>query len=60
MGRNAAGTLANAVIWAAVILASAHVLDEAAFDQLLPILGGGAAASVVIVGGATLRRRSGG
>lgn len=44
--------LANAVIWAAVLLGAAFVSGGTdCFSQLSTVLGGGAAASVVIVGG---------
>jgi hypothetical protein len=50
--RRTALILANAIIWAAVIIASAVVLQGTGyFAKLLPILGGGAAASIVVVGG---------
>jgi hypothetical protein len=49
--------LAVAVIWAAVILASAKVLEGTPyFAQLLPILGGGAGGSIIVLGGARRHR----
>jgi hypothetical protein len=58
MTRTAAGLLALAIVWAAVIFASAGVLRGTPYwDSMLPILGGGAAASILIVG-AALRRGS--
>lgn len=57
MERFRLAVIANAIIWAAVILASSAVLREhGLFGEMLPILGGGAAASLIVVGGA-LRRR---
>ena len=48
--------IALAIIWAAVIFASAVVLKGTPyFGKMLPILGGGAGASIVVVGG-SLRR----
>ncbi len=51
--------IASAIIWAAVILASA-VLVPAEFAKLIPILGGGAAGHIIILGGAAqaLKRNS--
>ena len=46
----------KAIIWAAVIIASAFILkDTVYFAQILPILGGGAAGSIVVLAGG-LRR----
>lgn len=46
---NPAVTIGTAIIWAAVILASAMILkDTPQWGQMLPILGGGAAASIII------------
>ncbi len=57
MERFRLAVIANAIIWAAVILASSAILrDHGLFGEMLPILGGGAAASLIVVGGA-LRRR---
>jgi hypothetical protein len=48
--------LANAIVWVAVLVAVAVVLQGTGyFAKLLPILGGGAAASIVIVGGGISR-----
>jgi hypothetical protein len=48
--------LGNAIIWAAVILASAAVLEGTGYmAKMIPILGGGAAASVVVLGGGLSR-----
>lgn len=41
--------IVSAIIWAAVILASATLLPEG-FSKLIPILCGGAAAHVIILG----------
>ena len=49
-----AGTvvIAVAIIWAAVILASAHVLQGTGLmGTMIPILGGGAAGCIIVVGG---------
>ena len=44
--------VANALIWAAVILGAAYVLDGSdCWSQVSTVLVGGAGASVVIVGG---------
>jgi len=44
--------ITNAIIWAAVILASAVVLkDTSYFGQMLPILSSGAAGSIILLGG---------
>jgi hypothetical protein len=56
MTRRTALILANAIIWAAVLVAAAFVLQGTDyFARLLPILGGGAAASIVVVGGGISR-----
>ena len=48
-----AGILGVAIIWAAVIFASATILKGTPyFSQMLPILGGGAASSIIVLGGA--------
>jgi hypothetical protein len=52
MKKSDAGILGIAIIWAAVILASAMILKgTASFSQMLPVLGGGAASSIIILGG---------
>ena len=57
MNKSSVIILANAMIWAAVILASAIVLrDTGLFGRMIPMLIPGAGASTVIVG-AGLRRR---
>ncbi|MFQ6000423.1 MAG: hypothetical protein ACE5LG_02005 [Anaerolineae bacterium] len=49
--------LAVAVIWAAVILASAKALESTPyFAPLLPVLGGGAGGSIIVLGGACRHR----
>ena len=56
MTRRTALILANAIIWVAVLIAAAVVLQGTGyFAKLLPILGGGAAASIVVVGGGISR-----
>jgi hypothetical protein len=48
--------LGNAIIWAAVILAAAVVLQGTdCMAKMIPILGGGAGASVVVLGGGLSR-----
>ncbi len=59
MTRAAGVSIGNAVIWAAVILASAMVLRGTdGFAKLLPILGGGAGGSIVVVAGGLRRPRA--
>lgn len=41
--------LCSAIIWAAVIFASAIAVPEV-FGKLIPILGGGSAAHIIILG----------
>jgi hypothetical protein len=42
-----------AIIWVAVIIASAMILEGTGyFSQMLPILSGGAASSIIMLGGA--------
>jgi len=49
--------IANAIIWAAVILASVMVLQGTEYwGRMIPILGGGAAATFIVVAG-SLRRQ---
>ena len=49
--------LASAVIlWAAIWIATASVLDASAFDDMVPILGGGTVVFVVILPAALFRR----
>jgi len=51
-----AAIIGNAIIWAAVILSSAYVLEGTGYMQkLIPVLGGGSAVSLIILGG-LLRR----
>ncbi len=46
-----AGIIGVAIIWAAVLAASAIVLKGTPyFSQMLPILGGGSAASIIVLG----------
>jgi hypothetical protein len=47
-----------AIIWAAVILAAAMILQGTGyFSQMLPILGGGAASSIIVLGGARSNKK---
>ncbi len=47
-----------AIIWAAVINASAIVMEgEPGFSRLLTILGGGAAATIILLGGLAIREK---
>jgi len=50
--------LSVAIIWAAVIFASAVVLkDTENFSQMLPILLGGAGGSIIVLGGARSKEK---
>jgi len=50
--------VANAIIWAAVILASALVLKGTDyFGQMLPILSGGAGGSIIVLAGGLRRAK---
>ena len=49
--------IAAVILWVAIWIATTQVLDESAFDDMLPILGGGTVFFVVILP-ATLFRRS--
>jgi hypothetical protein len=52
LNRFDSGTLGVAIIWAAVIFATAIALSGTTyFGRLVPILGGGAAASLILLGG---------
>ena len=43
--------IGNAIIWAAVVLATSFVLEGTGLmGKLIPILGGGAVASIILVG----------
>jgi hypothetical protein len=44
------------VLWSAIRIASASVLDASAFDDMVPILGGGTFVSVVILPAGLLHR----
>ncbi|MCW4043234.1 MAG: hypothetical protein NWE90_05875 [Candidatus Bathyarchaeota archaeon] len=47
-----AGIFGIAIIWVAVLFASALILqDTEYFSQMLPILGGGAAACLIVLAG---------
>lgn len=49
--KEGAVVIGNAIIWGAVILATAYVLaGTGLMSKLIPILGGGAAASLFLVG----------
>ncbi len=53
MNRSGWSIVAVAIVWAAVILASAVVLKDTPYwTPMLPILGGGAGATIIIMGGA--------
>lgn len=55
MNRSRCSVIAAAIVWAAVILASAAELrDTQHWTPMLLILGGGAAATILLVGGALL------
>lgn len=48
--------IGNAIVWAAVVFATAVVLRESGyFGRMIPVVGGGAAASVLVVGGGVRR-----
>lgn len=58
MHKSGSVVIGVAIVWAAVIFASAMVLKDTPYwGRLLPILGGGAAATILLVG--ALRRRGG-
>ena len=44
------------ILWAAIWIATAGVLDESAFDDMVPILGGGTFFFVVILPAGLFRR----
>ena len=48
--------VSSAILWAAIWIATAQVLDESAFDDMVPILGGGTVFFVVILPAALYRR----
>lgn len=57
MNKSVSVILANAIIWASVIIAAALILKGTGYsDKIIPILGGGAIASILALGG-TLSRR---
>lgn len=59
MNQGDAVILANAIIWAAVILGTAFIMAGTDnLSQLIVVVGGGAAASVVVVGGGVRRIQS--
>ncbi len=46
-----AAIIATTIIWAAIMVASAIILEGTSyFSQMLPILSGGAATSIVVLG----------
>ncbi len=52
-----AGIIGVAIIWAAVLIASAAVLKGTPyFSQMLPILGGGSASSIIVLGASRPRK----
>lgn len=58
MSRHAAVVLGNAVVWAAVILATSAVLKGTPYaGDVLLIVGGGAAGSIIVVGGGIRKLR---
>jgi hypothetical protein len=53
-----AGIIGVAIIWAAVIVASAILLEGTPyFSQMLTVLGGGAASSIIVLGGTRIKKR---
>ena len=48
--------IAAVILWVAIWIATTQVLDESAFDDMLPILGGGTVFFVVILPAALFRR----
>ena len=46
-----------AIVWAAIWVATASVLDDHAFNDMIPILGGGTVFFVVLVPAALFRKR---
>lgn len=58
MERSNAGIIGVAIIWGAVILTSASVLEGTSyFSRMLTILGGGAAACIIILGGTRSQKK---
>jgi len=50
MTRGQSIVIGNAIIWAAVLLATSYVMKGTGlFDDILPILGGGAGGSLIVV-----------
>jgi hypothetical protein len=50
--------IAAAVVWAAIWVATAGVLADNEFDDMIPILGGGTVFFIVLVPAALFRKRS--
>jgi hypothetical protein len=46
-----------AILWAAIWIATAGILDQSAFNDMVPILGGGTVFFVVILPAALFRQR---
>jgi hypothetical protein len=60
VNKEASIVIANAIIWGAVIVATASRLKGTDyFSDLLPILGGGAAASLLVVGMCAVKKKQG-
>ena len=58
MKKEPAIVIANAIVWGAVILATAHALRGTdLFGHVLPILGGGASASLMLVGTSVINKK---
>jgi hypothetical protein len=59
MGRPGSGSIGVAMIWAAVIIASAIILKGTEYlSQMFVILAGGAAGSLIVLGGSTTRKET--
>jgi hypothetical protein len=50
--------IAAAVVWAAIWVATATVVADSEFDDMIPILGGGTVFFIVLVPAALFRKRS--
>jgi hypothetical protein len=59
MRRSGSGSIGVAMIWAAVLIASAIILKGTEyFSQMLVILAGGAAGSLIVLGGSARRKET--
>ena len=58
MSKDGSVTIGVAIFWAAVILASAVVLKETPYAELVPILGGALAYSIIFRRGRPCRSRN--